>query len=45
MTDFASQLPDFLGQARHVRERREIALLELADPLIDRLLRLTKAHV
>src|ERR1041384_5274759 len=45
MIDFASQLPDFLGQARHVRERREITLLELADPLIDRFLRLTKAHV
>src|SRR5881296_2631400 len=28
MIDFAGQLPDFLGQARHVRERREIALLE-----------------
>src|SRR6267142_1267029 len=45
MIDFAGQLPDFLSQARHVRERREITLLELADPLIDRLLRLTKAHV
>src|SRR6266849_2972899 len=43
--DFACQLADLFGEARHVRERREIALLELADPLIDRLLRLTKAHV
>src|SRR6267378_5282373 len=42
--DFACQLADFFGQARHVRERREIPLLELADPLIHRLLRLTKAH-
>lgn len=43
--DFACQFADFFGQTRHVRERREIALLELADPLIDCLLRLTKAHV
>ncbi len=45
MIDLAGQLPDFLGEARHVRERREIALFELPDPLIDRLLRFTKAHV
>ena len=45
MIDFACQLADFFGEARHVRERREVALLELADPVIDRLLRLTKAHV
>jgi len=45
MIDVACQLADFFGEARHVRERREIALLELADPSIDRLLRLTKAHV
>ena len=43
--DFACQLADFFGEARHVRERREVALLELADPLIDRLLRFSKAHV
>ena len=44
MIDFAGQLADFFSEARHVGERREIALLELADPFIDRLLRLTKAH-
>src|SRR6267143_365437 len=44
MIDLARQLADFFGQARHVRERREVPPLELADPLIDRLLRLTKAH-
>src|SRR6266542_2317495 len=43
--DFACQLADFFGEARHVRERGEVALLELADPMIDCLLRLTKAHV
>jgi len=43
--DLARQLADFFGQPRHVRERREVARLELADPLIDRVLRLTEAHV
>ena len=45
MIDLACQLADFFGQPRHVCERREVARLELADPLIDRVLRLTEAHV
>src|SRR5207302_428008 len=43
--DNCRHLAEPFGQARHVRERREVALLELADPLIDPFLRFTKAHV
>src|SRR5438552_4559197 len=42
--DLASELTDFLGEPRHVGERREIARLELTHPLIHALLRFTEAH-
>src|SRR6266853_4520423 len=42
--DLARQLADFFGKSRHVRERREVPRFELAHPLIDGMLRLTKAH-
>src|SRR6058998_3787754 len=45
MIDLPRQLTHFLGEPGHVHERREVALLELADPPIHALLRRAKAHV
>jgi len=42
--DLAGQLADLLGQSRDVGEWREITFFELADPVIDPLLRFTQAH-
>src|SRR5438477_4000760 len=42
--DLASELTDFLGESRHVGERREIARLELTHPLIHAVLCITEAH-
>src|SRR5213596_443644 len=42
--DLPRQLADFFGQARHVRERREVALFELPDPEIHRLLCVAETH-
>ena len=44
MVHFPRQLADFFSKACHVHERREVAFLELADPAIHRLLRITEAH-
>src|SRR5258708_13572719 len=42
--DLACQLANLFGKSRHVRERREVPGFELAHPLIDGTLCLTKAH-
>src|SRR5437762_5618190 len=42
--DFASQLAHFLGESRHVDQRRKVAFLELPHPSIDGCLRLAKTH-
>jgi hypothetical protein len=44
MVDLAGELANFLREAREIGERREVSLLILADPLIDRLLRVAKRH-
>src|SRR5438477_528739 len=44
MVDFAGQLPDLFRQPGQVGERREVALLILTDPAVDRLLGFAQGH-
>src|SRR5262249_33531698 len=44
MIDLSRELSHLFGQAREVRQRREVSFFILRDPLINRLLRFAEGH-